>query len=244
MAALMLMFTTATASAQMRRRARPLVVKFTGVFQPYDKQAANALQTLTVSHKDDTWLFKVDRVNVIGGGQDPGTMLLSRIFPPRLAISGPKDFIESLKNPKTMGKRFALQGWLDLKVRTFRVAEVKEEPGGAPQDQFEQPAPGQPEPAGPAEPPTDLPFTLENSDHLVDNAIKFTRQGKVSVVAEARAGGVEFCVSDTGIGIGPEVMPHIFELFRQGDRTMTRRYGGVGLGLYLVRRMLELLGGK
>jgi signal transduction histidine kinase len=86
-----------------------------------------------------------------------------------------------------------------------------------------------------------LKIVLKN---LVDNAIKFTREGKVSVVAEARAGGVEFCVSDTGIGIGPEVMPHIFELFRQGDRTMTRRYGGVGLGLYLVRRMLELLGGK
>jgi hypothetical protein len=154
-----------TALAQLRARARPLVAKFIGVFQPYDKQAAGALHTLTVSHKKDTWLFKVDRLDLMGGSRNSGNMLLSRIFPPRLAISGPPEFIEALQKPETMGKRFALQGWLDLKVRTFRVTEVKEEPVGAPQDQSEQDAPGQPESVVPVEPPTALPFQLEGSGH-------------------------------------------------------------------------------
>ena len=113
-------------SAEARVRAHPLVVRFVGTFQPYTKENAGALNTLTVSHKDHTWLFTVEQVNVIGGGQDPGTMLLSQIFPPRLAISGLSAFIESLKKPETLGKRFVLQGWLDLKLRTFRIAEVKE----------------------------------------------------------------------------------------------------------------------
>ncbi len=128
-------------SAKARMRAHPLVVRFIGVFQPYAKENADALNTLTMSHKDQLWLFKVERVNVVGSSQDPGTMLLSRIFPPRLTLSGPPTFIESLKQPETLGKRFALQGWLDLRVRTLRVAEVKEEPIGAPPGQGEQRAP-------------------------------------------------------------------------------------------------------
>ena len=85
-----------------------------------------------------------------------------------------------------------------------------------------------------------LKIVLRN---LVQNAIKFTSKGEISVVAEVREKGVEFRVRDTGSGIASELLPHIFDLFRQGESAMTRRYSGVGLGLYIVRRMVELLDG-
>ena len=85
-----------------------------------------------------------------------------------------------------------------------------------------------------------LRIVLQN---LLSNAVKFTAQGSISVGVHPSDGGIEFCVADTGIGIAPEVRPVMFELFRQGDGSSTRRYDGAGLGLYVVRRMLELLGG-
>ncbi len=88
--------------------------------------------------------------------------------------------------------------------------------------------------------PAKLQMVLRN---LSRNALKFTEQGTVTVSACTRDGGVEITVSDTGIGIASEVLPTIFEPFRQGDGSNTRRYGGVGLGLYIVRRLIELLGG-
>ncbi|HKA55665.1 MAG TPA: ATP-binding protein [Candidatus Binatia bacterium] len=88
--------------------------------------------------------------------------------------------------------------------------------------------------------PTKLKVVLRN---LLNNAMKFTEEGGVTVHASTRAGGIEICVTDTGIGIAPEVLPSIFDMFRQGDSSTTRRYGGVGLGLYIVRRLLELLQG-
>jgi signal transduction histidine kinase len=78
---------------------------------------------------------------------------------------------------------------------------------------------------------------------LFHNAIKFTEVGSVTVGVTAHDHGVEFRVSDTGIGMTPEQLPIIFEMFEQGDSSDTRRYGGLGLGLYVVRRMLDLLGG-
>ncbi|HVM97231.1 MAG TPA: ATP-binding protein, partial [Candidatus Acidoferrales bacterium] len=79
--------------------------------------------------------------------------------------------------------------------------------------------------------------------NLIGNAVKFTKQGTVSIRARTCAGGVELCVADTGIGMSPEVLSIIFEAFRQGDSSFTRQHEGVGLGLYIVRRMLDLLGG-
>ena len=86
-----------------------------------------------------------------------------------------------------------------------------------------------------------LKLILKN---LLSNALKFTERGHITVAATARGGGVEFRVCDTGIGIAPDVRPIIFELFRQGDSSTTRQYGGVGLGLYIVKQMVNLLGGE
>jgi signal transduction histidine kinase len=79
--------------------------------------------------------------------------------------------------------------------------------------------------------------------NLVGNAVKFTEAGTITISARRTNGQVEFRIADTGIGIAPETRAVIFEPFRQADGSATRRYGGVGLGLYIVRRLLEILGG-
>lgn len=88
--------------------------------------------------------------------------------------------------------------------------------------------------------PVKLKVVLKN---LINNALKFTDEGSVTVSVERRDGLIEFAVADTGIGIPLEAQTVIFEPFRQADGSMTRRHGGVGLGLYIVRRLLEMLGG-
>ncbi|HLL77568.1 MAG TPA: PAS domain S-box protein [Pyrinomonadaceae bacterium] len=80
--------------------------------------------------------------------------------------------------------------------------------------------------------------------NLVSNAIKFTpRGGRVLVRLERVRSQVEVAVSDTGRGIAPEFLSHVFERFRQADATTTRVYGGLGLGLSIVRQLVELHGG-
>jgi signal transduction histidine kinase len=88
--------------------------------------------------------------------------------------------------------------------------------------------------------PVKLKMVLKN---LIGNALKFTNEGAVSISASTHGNGVEFLIRDTGIGIPSEAHAFIFEPFRQVDGSTTRRYGGVGLGLYIVRQLLELLGG-
>jgi signal transduction histidine kinase/CheY-like chemotaxis protein len=81
--------------------------------------------------------------------------------------------------------------------------------------------------------------------NLLSNAIKFTpKGGKVQIVLERVNSHVELSVTDTGIGITPDFIPHIFERFRQADATTTRRYGGLGLGLSIVKHLVELHGGS
>jgi len=80
--------------------------------------------------------------------------------------------------------------------------------------------------------------------NLVNNAIKFTDRGLIEVDAKVDRGAVAIAVRDTGIGIAPELIPAVFEMFRQGDSSLNRKYGGTGLGLHIVKRMAELLGGS
>ena len=79
--------------------------------------------------------------------------------------------------------------------------------------------------------------------HLLDNAIRFTAAGTVAVTASPVPDGIAITVADTGVGIAPEVLPHLFTPFRQGDSGMTRSQGGVGLGLALVKWLVDLHGG-
>jgi PAS domain S-box-containing protein len=81
--------------------------------------------------------------------------------------------------------------------------------------------------------------------NLLANAIKFTpRSGRVQVRLSRINSHVELRVEDTGVGIGSEFMPHAFELFRQRDGTPSRQHGGLGLGLALVKHLVELHGGS
>jgi signal transduction histidine kinase/CheY-like chemotaxis protein len=80
--------------------------------------------------------------------------------------------------------------------------------------------------------------------NLISNAIKFTPSGgQVTVRLDANDSQLLFSVRDTGIGFTPEVASHLFERFRQGDSSSTRPYGGLGLGLGIVRHVVELHGG-
>jgi len=81
-------------------------------------------------------------------------------------------------------------------------------------------------------------------ENIVGNAIKFTPQGGTVNVRLVRDGDVSLIVSDTGRGIEPELLPQIFERFKQSDSTSTRAHAGLGLGLAIVRHLVELHGGR
>ena len=81
--------------------------------------------------------------------------------------------------------------------------------------------------------------------NLLTNAIKFTpRDGRVQVRLERVNSHIEIVVSDTGQGISPEFLPYVFDRFRQADQKASRQYGGMGLGLAIVRHLVELHGGN
>jgi signal transduction histidine kinase len=80
--------------------------------------------------------------------------------------------------------------------------------------------------------------------HIVDNAVKFSDRGgtvRISLRCSGRTALIE--VSDTGIGMGNETLSHVFDRFRQAERGLTRRYGGLGVGLTIARAIVELHGG-
>lgn len=80
--------------------------------------------------------------------------------------------------------------------------------------------------------------------NLLSNAIKFTtRGGRIQVCVRRADSRVEIIVSDNGQGITPDFLPHVFDRFRQADSATTRRHGGLGLGLSIVKQLVELHGG-
>jgi two-component system, cell cycle sensor histidine kinase PleC len=89
--------------------------------------------------------------------------------------------------------------------------------------------------------PGKLKVVMKN---LLSNAVKFTKEGRITIAATQEAGGVELRVTDTGIGIPAAAQTVIFEPFRQVDGSDTRAYSGSGLGLHIVKRLLEVLGGR
>ncbi len=79
--------------------------------------------------------------------------------------------------------------------------------------------------------------------NIVGNAVKFTEEGSVKILVKQNAENVFISVSDTGIGISKEMLPHVFDEFRQGDGTTSRRYEGTGLGLAIAYKITKVLGG-
>jgi PAS domain S-box-containing protein len=80
--------------------------------------------------------------------------------------------------------------------------------------------------------------------NLLSNAVKFTNEGGRVQARLGRADGqIEITVTDTGVGVDPQFLPHVFERFRQADSASTREYGGLGLGLAIVRHIIEMHGG-
>jgi len=101
--------------------------------------------------------------------------------------------------------------------------------------------------------PCDLPGMKTDGDklrhilqNLINNAIKYTDHGSVIVSARhlSKSKSVEFSITDTGIGISDEALPSIFEMFRQVSSSEARSGGGVGLGLYIVKKFAEILGAE
>jgi two-component system, sensor histidine kinase RpfC len=84
--------------------------------------------------------------------------------------------------------------------------------------------------------------------NLVGNAVKFTQQGRVIVkirnTVVGTVSGLQIEVIDTGEGMAPEIQPYIFERFRQADNSVSRRYGGTGLGTSIAKHLVELMGGE
>lgn len=82
--------------------------------------------------------------------------------------------------------------------------------------------------------------------NVLSNAVKFTpARGRVTISATIeRSGNLRITIADTGIGIAPDVLPNLFAPFRQGDNSISRRFGGTGLGLAICRKLIDLHGGS
>ncbi len=80
--------------------------------------------------------------------------------------------------------------------------------------------------------------------NLLSNAVKFTEQGEVSLDVRVEGGRLRFEVEDSGIGMSQEVVERLFKPFEQADQSISRRYGGTGLGLHISATLANLMGGK
>ncbi|MEH2047604.1 sensor histidine kinase [Nostoc sp.] len=99
--------------------------------------------------------------------------------------------------------------------------------------------------------PSVLPPVLADIDrteqvlvNLLGNAVRYTNEGSITISAGTEASQLWIAVSDTGIGIAPENLPHVFERFWRADQSRDRHSGGTGIGLTISRRLIELQGGQ
>ncbi|MGK4004433.1 PAS domain S-box protein [Sorangium sp. So ce1036] len=99
-------------------------------------------------------------------------------------------------------------------------------------------------PMKPVQLDADATRMIQVIDNLLHNAIKYTEPGgKIWLTCERARGGLEIRVKDTGQGMAPDLVPDVFDLFTQGERLPDRSQGGLGIGLTLVRRLVEMHGG-
>nr|WP_321451843.1 ATP-binding protein [uncultured Carboxylicivirga sp.] len=93
---------------------------------------------------------------------------------------------------------------------------------------------------------TDEQIIIQIFNNLINNSIKFTQKGKITIGYKINENGskIIFFVKDTGIGIHPNILPFVFERFRQGDERLKREFSGAGLGLTISKGLIELLNGK
>jgi hypothetical protein len=99
--------------------------------------------------------------------------------------------------------------------------------------------------------PSVLPLVMADIDrteqvlvNLLGNAVRYTTQGSITLRAETEASKLWIAVVDTGIGIAPQNLPHVFERFWRADESRDRHSGGTGIGLTISRRLIELQGGQ
>ena len=91
----------------------------------------------------------------------------------------------------------------------------------------------------------DLVRLAQAFGNLLNNAAKYSEpEGRITVTAEFQGSDVVVAVKDTGVGIAPDMLPKVFDLFTQGDRSLERSQGGLGIGLTLVQRLVEMHGGS
>ncbi len=136
-------------------------------------------------------------------------------------------------------------GRVPIEMRSFPIADLVDETAVETRELWDRPGLTLTWRVTKAVPPlisdrAKLKVILKN---LIGNAAKFTEAGSIRVEVDAAADGVAIEVIDSGVGIPEEALPIIFQRFRQADTSMTRRFDGVGLGLYIVSRLLEMLGG-
>ncbi len=84
---------------------------------------------------------------------------------------------------------------------------------------------------------------LQVLHHIIENAIQFTHDGSITVACKRVDDSITFRIQDTGVGMSEDTIKNIFNRFEQGDNSLSRQYGGVGLGLYIANRMIMKMGG-